>query len=83
MLLVFLGGDLVVLGWHKERKWSVIWGYSMRKQRAEICRKSCLLGAQSNNYLEGEHFSRNGTYEGGWNNVSGRLQFVMACCTMN
>ena len=26
MLLVFLGGDLVVFGWHKARKWNVIWG---------------------------------------------------------
>ena len=39
----------------------------MIKQQAGICRKFCIFRAQSNNYLEEEHFSRNGTSEGGLN----------------
>lgn len=54
----------------------------MIRQQARICKKSCHSGAQSNNYVEEEHFSRNSKDEGGLNYVSGRPH-AMACCTMN
>ena len=46
MLLVFLGGDLVVFGWHKERKWNVIWGLFRDKAASWNSRKSCIFRAQ-------------------------------------
>lgn len=69
MLLVFLGGDLVVFGWHKERKWNVIWGLFRDKAASWNLQEILHFQGPSNNYLEEEHFSRNGTSEGGLNYV--------------
>lgn len=60
---------MVVLGWHKEKMECNLGVIRMIKKQAGICKKSYVSGAQSNNYVEEEHFSTNSKDEGGLNYV--------------